>query len=92
MRADVERALAREAFQLARRCLDGDRAIGGSDAAEYLEFAAATYPPITATRSWRADESRRAACTPVTFPGREPGRSIVLRHHLQWRLWRRYGV
>jgi glycosyltransferase involved in cell wall biosynthesis len=91
LRRDVERALAREAFQLARRCLDGGHPIGGSDANEYLQFAAETYPPITGTRAWRS--VHRDIPGPRPYLLRQGAQQLYrVRHHLQWRLWRRYGV
>ncbi|HVX47409.1 MAG TPA: glycosyltransferase family A protein [Mycobacteriales bacterium] len=87
LRRNLERALAREAFRLARRCLDTGEPIGGSGADDYLRFAAETFPPITATRGWRS--VRR----PRPYLRRRGAQQVYrVRHHVQWRLWRRYGV
>lgn len=91
LRDAVHRALARESVLLARRCHDLDEMVGGSSAEEYAQFAVETWPGIRRSAAWKAYQLRAHGHAPkIVQLGAEHAHRV--RHHLQWRLWRRYGI
>lgn len=91
LRVAVHRALARESVLLARRCHDLEQPVGGSSAEEYAKFAVDIWPEICGSTAWKAYQVRARGHAPkIVQVGAEQAHRV--RHHLQWRLWRRYGI
>lgn len=87
----VHRALARESLLLARRCLDRGESLYGATAEEYEKFAVDTWPEIRRSLAWQSYRLRSRGRAPRLLSlGAE--QTYRVQHHLQWRLWRRYGI
>lgn len=91
---DVQRLRPHAMAAIAREAVRRGREVGRSDPAvlpAYLELAAETDPQVRRTTAWRrarADVARGSARVPapwVQFAAK-------VRHHLRWRIDRRYGT
>jgi glycosyltransferase involved in cell wall biosynthesis len=90
-RRNVRRALAQESLRLARRCYDRGEALYGGTAEEYEDFAVDTWPGIRRTLAWQNYQLRARGRAPRWLrQGTE--QAYRVQHHLEWRLWRRYGI
>lgn len=91
LRHSVRRALARESLLLARRCSDRGESLYGATAAEYVKFAVDTWPGIRRSLAWQNYQLRARGKAPEWLR-QTSEQAYRVQHHLQWRLWRRYGI
>lgn len=89
LRPAASRALAREAL---RRGRDAARDTGSVDAAaDYLDFARATWPELTGSTAWQVTRMALTAGNHTRAVGVRRQLSRV-RNHVAWRRERRWGV